>query len=51
MNIVPGSALVDFFEIQGVIGLILLAAVIVVVARAAVREIRSPRRTQKGANS
>jgi len=36
-----GGALVDIFDIQAVIGLALLAAVIVVVARAAVREHRA----------
>jgi hypothetical protein len=41
MDIFPGSVLVDVFDIQAAVGLVLLATVIAVVVTAAVREHRA----------
>jgi hypothetical protein len=48
MEIFPASVLVDVFDIEAVVGLVLLATVIVVVAVAAARERRPHRPTLHG---
>jgi hypothetical protein len=46
MDIASGSALVDLFDLEAAVGLFLLAAVVFVVARATLRELRGRNATQ-----